>query len=701
MQLGIPAGVDASLGRRVVLLTLVRLLLLGALTLLIEVYYFGELAGGGFSSLVAISTVGGAFLVSALFTLLLRRGRRLELIAYAQLLSDQLTWTVVVYLSGGVTSGSTSLYGLTCVSGAILLGTPGAVWAAVFGMVSYLATCVVLATGVLPPPADQSPSAYVLDPQQMVYPAFSTLAATALVSMLAAYLAERLRATGGRLEAATKRADEAERLAALGKLAAGLAHEIRNPLGSIRGSVELLRTGGGLSPEDQRLCEIVERETARLDDLVTDMVDLSRPRQPDKTVVDLAGTAQSVVKLARASGRAADLTIRYEGVAMLRVRADAGQLRQVLWNLVRNAVQASDDGAEVIVAIERDAGDAILSVTDHGIGIPESRRDHIFDAFYTTRSQGVGIGLAVVKQVVEAHGFDIEVSSAPNEGTTFSVRIPERDVVTTMIPRPPSLSRSGGTAAIVLFLAAGCGGQDWVRGADAEPSEGNVWWGFDVDQDASAPRPEPAAAPPITSSGELVAGPGEKIETFRNTYYDFPAESKEPESGPTRQLYDQSCKAIRTVSQVFHDQVCVQGSGRLATGETVSFAKRDCSCAAVCTRTDQKICFEKLDPKAFPFGRGANGTPITPLRSVAVDITVIPMRTVLYIPDFHGLKGPDGKVHDGCFIAEDRGLKVEGKHVDIFTGDPSTTVSWNQAVPSNKGVRVIIGASRCAHLQGE
>jgi signal transduction histidine kinase/3D (Asp-Asp-Asp) domain-containing protein len=699
MQLGIPAGVDTSLARRLALLTLVRLLLLGALTFLIEVYYFGELSSGGFSSVVAISTVGTAFLLSALYTLLLRRGRRIELIAYAQLLSDQLAWTVIVYLSGGVTSGSTSLYGLTCVSGAILLGTPGAVWAAVFGMLSYLATCVLFVTGALLPPADQSSSAYVLDAQQMVYPAFSTLAATALVSMLAAYLAERLRATGGRLEAATRRADEAERLAELGKLAAGLAHEIRNPLGSIRGSVELLRTGGGLGPEDQRLCEIVERETARLDDLVTDMVDLSRPRRPDKSVVDLAATAHSVVALARGSGRATDLTISYEGPAALRVRADAAQLRQVLWNLVRNAVQASGDGAEVIVTIERDGGDAILSVTDHGIGIPDSRRDHIFDAFYTTRSQGVGIGLAVVKQVVEAHGFDIEVRSAENEGTTFSVRIPERDVVSTTIPRV------GGTAALLLCLAigagqVGCGGQEWVRGVDGEPAEGEVWWGFDVEAPPSA-RPSAVAPPPPRSPGEVVAGPGEKIETFRNTYYDFPAESTEPESGPTRQLFDAACKPIRTVSQVFHDQVCVQGSGRLATGETVSFAKRDCSCAAVCTRTDQKICFEKLDPAAFPFGRGANGTAITPLRSVAVDVAIIPMRSVLYIPDYHGLKGPDGKVHDGCFIAEDRGLKVVGKHIDIFTGNPTTTASWNQAVPSNQGVRVIIGASRCAHLRQE
>jgi 3D (Asp-Asp-Asp) domain-containing protein len=130
-------------------------------------------------------------------------------------------------------------------------------------------------------------------------------------------------------------------------------------------------------------------------------------------------------------------------------------------------------------------------------------------------------------------------------------------------------------------------------------------------------------------------------------------------------------------------------------GQTVSFAKRDCACAAVCPRTSQRICYERLDPARFPHGRGATGGPITPFLTVAVDVSVIPLGTALFVPELVGLPRADGSPHDGCFIAQDRGLKVVGKHIDVFTGDPAMTIAWNARVPSNQGVHVRLGDARC------
>jgi len=246
---------------------------------------------------------------------------------------------------------------------------------------------------------------------------------------------------------------------------------------------------------------------------------------------------------------------------------------------------------------------------------------------------------------------------------------------------------------LVLVPAAALGAaacfptQKWPDEELAPPRPGRT-----VDDAWKTPDPEAPAAVHGPSAPPAAAAGGD-AEVYRNTYYDFPREGSGPQDAT---LYDAACAPITRVTQAFHDQVCVQGSGRLATGQTVSFAKRDCACAAVCPRTGQKICFERLDPARFPSGRGATGGPITPLRTVAVDTAVIPLGTSIYVPELAGLPRADGSPHDGCFVAEDRGVKVVGRQLDVFTGDPAMTALWNARVPSNKGVHAHLGDPRCA-----
>lgn len=195
---------------------------------------------------------------------------------------------------------------------------------------------------------------------------------------------------------------------------------------------------------------------------------------------------------------------------------------------------------------------------------------------------------------------------------------------------------------------------------------------------------------------------GRVLGTFRNTYYDFPSERDFDVPASRRvALKDTECKTISDVPQGFHDALCVQGSGRLSSGLTVSFAKRDCACAGVCPRTNQRICYEALRPEAFPWGRGATGRPITPLLTVAVDSSVIPLGTPIYIPEFEGApRALEGNAkHDGCFIAQDRGVRVIGNHVDVFTGEPALTKLYNALVPSNQGVTMVLDSPRCGRVE--
>jgi 3D (Asp-Asp-Asp) domain-containing protein len=206
-----------------------------------------------------------------------------------------------------------------------------------------------------------------------------------------------------------------------------------------------------------------------------------------------------------------------------------------------------------------------------------------------------------------------------------------------------------------------------------------------------APIRRPRTAPIAKAKLE-----GNVLGTFRNTYYDFPSEGDY--KGKPVPLKNAKCDTIKDVPRGFYESVCVQGSGTLVSGQTVSFAKRDCSCAEKCPRTGQQICFDSLDQKQFPYGRGATGQAITPLFTVAVDSSVVPLGTYLYIPEYDGVpRDPDESgLHDGCFMAQDRGLKVKGKHVDVFTADQDMTKLWNQIVPSNQGVTVVLDSPRCA-----
>jgi signal transduction histidine kinase len=385
------------------------------------IYLRADAAAFPVSVRLVLATLGAAFGVTGAYAIWLRTGRALDTLAWSQLVIDQLLWTVMVWLTGGPLSGATTFYGLSCVVAAITLGGTGALAAAAIGGVLFVGLTLGLGARWLALPSDQP--ALLLTPHELVYPSLLTLLGLLVVATLSASLARRLQSETGRAEIASERAERAERLAALGRVATALAHEIRNPLGSISGSIDLIAEAPGLGDEERMLCRIIRHETDRLNDLVSDMMNLARPRAPIIESVDLAQVAEDVTRLARRSGRGgADVPIAYDGPESLVVLADASQLRQVLWNLVRNAVQASEPGSPVIVRAARNAEGVEVSVIDRGEGIPESMRERIFDAFVTNRAQGVGIGLAVVKQIVDAHHALIRVGDGDDgRGTAISV----------------------------------------------------------------------------------------------------------------------------------------------------------------------------------------------------------------------------------------------------------------------------------------
>lgn len=218
-----------------------------------------------------------------------------------------------------------------------------------------------------------------------------------------------------------------ERLAVLGRLSAGLAHEIRNPLSSISGSVQLVRSGPNLSAEDQRLLDIVVDEVARLDELVSTMLQVGKPHPPQRSLFDLRTLVREVVEMAQSgAGRNARVELRAElpdhGVTTY---ADAGQIKQVIWNLVKNALQASPPRGVVCLSVGEGDGEMVwLAVRDEGDGLSAGQQVRVYEMFHSERTHGTGIGLALVRQIVDAHQGEVRIDSAPGRGATFSVNLP-------------------------------------------------------------------------------------------------------------------------------------------------------------------------------------------------------------------------------------------------------------------------------------
>ncbi|HEX9053195.1 MAG TPA: ATP-binding protein [Anaeromyxobacter sp.] len=229
------------------------------------------------------------------------------------------------------------------------------------------------------------------------------------------------------LRAMEEAVQRAKRLAELGELAAGLAHELRNPLASISGCVELLRGAQGLTEEDGRVLGIVLRETGRLDALLTRFLEFSRPTPPTRRPADLSAVAGETLDMFAADPVAAGLALD-RALVPAPGSFDADQLRQVVLNLLSNAAQAireAGKGGRIRVACAPgEDGSAVLTVEDDGPGVPSAVAPRVFTPFFTTKARGTGLGLAVVQRIVDGHGGSVALRSTVGEGTRVVVRLP-------------------------------------------------------------------------------------------------------------------------------------------------------------------------------------------------------------------------------------------------------------------------------------
>ena len=214
-------------------------------------------------------------------------------------------------------------------------------------------------------------------------------------------------------------------LAAVGELSAGIAHEIRNPLAAISGSVQMLQDNPRLDDHERRLLDIVVKESDYLNGLITDFLAYARPSTMEIGAVNVVQLISETLQMCVA-GASVPVVTKLSGRSDAWAKGDRRQLRQVLWNLFTNAIDAMPSGGSIHVDVQLNAmpqNEVLIAVSDTGGGIPDDLIDRIFTPFFTTKERGTGLGLATVHAIVELHGGKIAVESSES-GTTFRVALP-------------------------------------------------------------------------------------------------------------------------------------------------------------------------------------------------------------------------------------------------------------------------------------
>ncbi len=215
-----------------------------------------------------------------------------------------------------------------------------------------------------------------------------------------------------------------EKLAAIGELSRNIAHEIRNPLASLKGSIEMLSEDRVPAEQKKRLMEIAIKEMDRLNKIITDFLLYTRPAPLNIKDFNLMGLLDEVILMLRTSNKSENIKIIKQGPQNLEIAADESQLKQVFLNLGYNALEAMPDGGRLDISVSHDNENVVVLFSDTGPGIPEEELDKIFYPFYSTKESGSGLGLAIAYKIIEEHHGKISVKKREGYGATFEVVLP-------------------------------------------------------------------------------------------------------------------------------------------------------------------------------------------------------------------------------------------------------------------------------------
>ncbi|MFQ5452702.1 MAG: nitrogen regulation protein NR(II) [Candidatus Zixiibacteriota bacterium] len=244
------------------------------------------------------------------------------------------------------------------------------------------------------------------------------------IAILTGALIERELSVRQKHEQAKLQLEKSHKLSLVGQIAAGVAHEIKNPLASIKGSVEILTDDSTIAKDKDEFKNIIFNEIKRIDSTVTNFLELAKPKETKLEKINLSNIIETGLKQMETHAAKSNINIKSDIADGIFINGDSEKIHQVLLNLILNAIQASTPGSDIDVMLSTSSKYVDLIVKDFGIGIKEEEIDKIFDPFYTTKPSGSGLGLSLVKSTIEKHNGCISVQSNPENGTEVTITFP-------------------------------------------------------------------------------------------------------------------------------------------------------------------------------------------------------------------------------------------------------------------------------------
>jgi len=373
------------------------------------------------------------FLLSIYYVVFFRTVKIKSLFPYIQIGADTLLVTLIIFITGSFTSIFSFLYLVVIIYSSMIIFRKGSMIMAAFCSIQYGILIDLEYYGIIDPYfLKESSSIGNYAWNLVLFKVVITMVACFAVAFLSGLLSEQLRRTKKELSVMKERVERVEKMAYLGEMATGITHEIKNPLASLAGSIQILRKDIPYNPEHDKLMQIVLRETDRLNALVSNFLLFAKPPVGKIERVDLESALAETIKLFEknqdTSRRVSIISDFYPNIW---VEIDPVHLRQVMWNIILNAAEAIEgEGLIKVKTYPLKHNYACVEVNDTGCGMTKTLMQSIFNPFFTTKSSGTGLGLSIVHRILESYNSWLDVESEVGKGTKFTWKLNRIDILT-------------------------------------------------------------------------------------------------------------------------------------------------------------------------------------------------------------------------------------------------------------------------------